>query len=157
MWPAHWPRIAVDTAEATVAAVDAARTADAAAFGDALDVLADVPHEQVVAVHSGIVRELLETRYADGLATDDVRALLEACVRAAHWSVDASPHALAAVLTGALGVAEPDPSDAAVLAPRAVTAAAVLVVVELSGGRDVREPLVRALGEIARAETVEMP
>ncbi|MBF6270060.1 hypothetical protein [Nocardia farcinica] len=156
MWPSDWPREPREIATAVDAAVAAARAGDAAAFREATGELAELPGEQVGLVLAAIVRELLETAHPDGLAGDDARAVLEQVVRgAAAWLPEVDTGAVVAALTGALGVADPEDTTA----PAAVPPAAVLLTAHLAdlARVPVRDYIRRALGEIARAETVEMP
>ena len=167
MWPTHWPATAREIAQATDSALSAARTGDAPAFADAVVALVELPYEQVTAVHAGMVRELLEELHPDGLAGDDVQALFERCVRgpvapdavvpvAPDAVVPVAPDALVAVLTGTLGVADP---EAPTVRPEQYLTAGIVVLVDLLASRAVDPgPYVRrAVGEIERSETIEMP
>ncbi|MGW5574789.1 hypothetical protein ACWEVD_26615 [Nocardia thailandica] len=156
MWPSDWPAVPRAIATATDAAVRAARAADAAAVRAALDDLAELPAEQVGVVLAAMVREQLEIAHPDGLDGDDVRAVLEPAVRGAAWLPELEAAAFVAALTGALGVSGSDESPPP---PRALQAAGVVLTARLCGATGVpaTDSLRRALAEIARAETVEMP
>lgn len=153
VWPTHWPTIAREIARVTETALSAARTGDLPSFADAVSDLVELPYEQVTAVHAGMMRELLEELHPDGLAGEDVQAVFERCARGA---VQAAPDALVAVLTGALGVADPEAPKAR---PEQYLSAGLVVLADLAATRKVEPgPYVRrAIGEIERAETVEMP
>lgn len=153
MWPTHWPTIAREIAHATETALSAARAGDAPAFADAVADLVELPYEQVTAVHAGMMRELLEEVHPDGLAGEDVQAVFERCARG---PVQATPDALVAVLTGVLGVIDPEAPKAR---PDQYLTAGLVVLADLVAIRKVEPgPYVRrAVGEIERAETIEMP
>ncbi|MFZ2529822.1 MAG: hypothetical protein WAX14_19545 [Rhodococcus sp. (in: high G+C Gram-positive bacteria)] len=154
MWPTHWPATAREIAQATDSALSAARTGDAPAFADAVAALTELPYEQVTAVHAGMVRELLEELHPDGLAGDDVRAVIERCARGR--AVPVAPHVLVAVLTGTLGVADP---EVPTVRPEQYLTAGLVVLVDLLASRaaDPGPYVRRAVGEIERSETIEMP
>lgn len=156
MWPEDWPPVPRAIATVLDAAVRAARANDAAATRAALEELADLPPDQVGAVLAAIVREQLEIAHPDGMDGDDVRAVLESVVRGSAWLPEFDPGAVVAALTGALGVHE---SDEPAPPPTALRSAGVLLTAYLCGRTRVpaADSLVRALGEIARAERVEMP
>ncbi|NLE81812.1 MAG: hypothetical protein GX610_19975 [Rhodococcus sp.] len=158
-WPEYWPQVARDIAGAVKAAVTAVQDESASAAVEAFGELDALPFEQVVSVQSGIVRELLEMAHPDGLAGEDIQAVLERCVRSTvPWFPELDVAALAEVLTGALGVVDVDERPQT-LAHTAYLQAATVVIVDLL--RIVRIPAVvairNAVGEVARAETVEMP
>ncbi|MFD1812647.1 hypothetical protein [Rhodococcus gannanensis] len=158
-WPADWPRPAKDIATGTAVAVTAAVAGEAEAFTDAVDRLLTADADQVRSVHSAMVRELLEDTHADGLSGEAVQAVLERCARAAApWAPNLDVTALAVVLTGALGLTDYDEDTLRVGWP-VILPHALLVVADLvaAGKAPVDRYLRRAIGEIARAETVEMP
>src|SRR4051812_44407495 len=96
-------------------AVEAARRADREAYVEATQRLSAQDPEQVGLVLGAVVRSLLEDAYPDGLAGDDVRAALEDCLQAAsELGVGLDPDVFLVVVTGALGLFDPD------LAPRVV-------------------------------------
>jgi hypothetical protein len=151
-WPAPARAIATAVQEA-VAAVG-----DRPDFEEAVAQLAALDQAQVSVVLGSVVQLLMEETAPDGLSTDDVRSLLEGCVRnATAWFPAVNVEALMIVVAGALGMQDPDAEP--VLDPRAVSAHALLLVHELLART--RRPLSGyldiALGEIARAETIEMP
>lgn len=159
MWPDHWPRTPREIAAATADALAAVHSESAEPFDEAVAVLADLPYEQVTAVHAGMVRELLEELHPDGLAGEDVQAVLERSVRSGlRWVPSLEPDAVVAVLTGALGVSDPD-AERPRIRPEQYLAAGLLVVADLVAARCAAPEayLRRAVSEIERAETHEMP
>ncbi len=149
-------------AEATDAGILAARAQHIEDFRDAAERLekhAEVARE----VHGHMVRELLETLYQDGLTGDDVSDVLRRTIAGAGlWDAQVDPSAVVVVLTGALGVAEAsDDRDAGTtgVAPIELIGAAILVMADLlaAGAMDRKDYLLRAVEEIRRAQTVEMP
>ncbi|MFC4128391.1 hypothetical protein [Nocardia rhizosphaerae] len=158
MWPSEWPAPARAIATTVDAAVTAARATDAPAFHATLGDLAELPADQVRAVLGAAVREQLEIAHPDGLTADDIRAVLAAVVGAAlPWLPDLDATAVVTVLTGALGVTEAD--DDRDQPPADPQPAAVLLIAHLAELSQVpaTDSIRRAIGEIARAETVEMP
>lgn len=159
VWPEHWPALTRRIATSTDRALAAAREESTAAFGEALDELVALPYEQVTAVHAGMARELLEELHPDGLAGEDVQAVLERTVRSGLGRYPAfTPDAVVSVLTGTLGVSDPDAPQPRI-APAEHLAASVLVLADLLAARRVAPGpcLRRAVGEIERGETMEMP
>ncbi|SDE53357.1 hypothetical protein [Rhodococcus tukisamuensis] len=159
MWPADWPRAVRDIASATDDAATAARAADLGVFVEASERLRAVDLEQVRAVHSAMVRELLEDLHPDGLTGEAVQAVLERCARtAAVWVPDLQVPLLVAVLTGSLGLSDPDEEFGA--SDRfGLVRHALLVLADLLGAAQAPASgyLRRAVAEIERAQTVEMP
>ncbi len=105
----------------------------------------------------GVVRELLETLHPDGLTGEDVQDVLTRCARAAAlWFPVVDVDSLVTVLTGALGVADVEENPRR---PERAVEAAILVIADLLSAAEVSADgyVRRALDEIARAETVEMP
>ncbi|MEE4025262.1 hypothetical protein V1Y59_19415 [Gordonia sp. PKS22-38] len=160
--PAEWPSKVREIAEATDLGIRAARAADLEGFTDAVEQLHDHPGAREV--HAHMVRELLETTYQDGLSGDDVSEVLTRTIGgSADWQAPVDPSAVVVVLTGALGVAEhADDADRAPTThtpPAELAGAAILVVTDLAKGiaADHRPYLDRAVAEIRRAQTVEMP
>lgn len=147
-------------AQTTGEAIRAARAHDSEAFGAATDLLALHPESREV--HALMIRELLETVFPDGLTGDDVSEVMTSTSRAAaSWTSAVSPAAVALVLTGALGVgdtADPDALPSAGLDAE-TTAAALVVITDLTARADVdpMEYVTRAVDEIRRAQTMEMP
>ncbi|MFE6922230.1 hypothetical protein ACFVAV_14385 [Nocardia sp. NPDC057663] len=157
MWPTDWPSSARTIATTVEAAVAAAHAADEPGFTEAVADLAELPADQVSSVLAAIVRELLETAHPDGLTGDDVRAVLDAVVRqSATWFSRVDVAAVVGALTGALGVDDANEPDHAATNPQP---AAVLLIAYLAGLARVpaQDSIRRAIEEIARAETVEMP
>ena len=101
------PALAVATAVASAVAGAARRDRDA--FEPAAAELVTLPAQQTGAVLAAIVRMLLEEQHPDGLDGDDVRTVVERCVRAAATWLPADalrPRTVVAVLANALGVHE---------------------------------------------------
>ncbi|MCW2604919.1 MAG: hypothetical protein JWN61_3054 [Pseudonocardiales bacterium] len=161
-------------AAAIVGAVTAAQAQDADRFDQLAADLRGAMAPHVDTVLSTVVRDLLEQQHPDGLAGDDIADVLTRCIEDAAWLPDIEARTLVIVLLGALGVAEPVPTDDveersqdradAVPTPDPPTDAALrrhgLVMVAslcaAAGERPIR--LVRAaIEEIHRAETQEMP
>ncbi|TDP33032.1 hypothetical protein [Nocardia ignorata] len=155
MWPSDWPSSARAIAATVAASVEAARTRDECTFREHIGDLADLPTDQVTVVLSAVIRELLEAAHPDGLAADDIRSVLTDVIRQSiPWLPGLDPTTVATALTGALGIDEhPDhpPAD-----PHP---AAVLLISHLAEATHIptHDSIIRAIGEIARAETVEMP
>jgi hypothetical protein len=148
----HLPAPARPIAIAMSDAVAAARQREPEAFADATGALGALDASQVALVLGTVVRLLMEDQHPDGLAGDDVREVLERCVRAsATWQPDIDPHTLLIVIAGALGVHDPDeqhpPPKPDVLARHAA-----LLVVDLLGTRAVDGYLNRAADEIERTQ-----
>ncbi|MGW6374561.1 hypothetical protein ACWFRB_00675 [Rhodococcus sp. NPDC055112] len=159
MWPTEWPSAAREIADATDAAVTAARATEPRPFAEASARLAALDQEQVTVVHASIVRELLEELHPDGLTGDDVQAVLGRCARsAAPWVPDLDVSVLVVVLTGALGLTDPDEEPRS-LARADLPRYATLVIADLLAAADAPGSgyIRRAIGEVARAQTVEMP
>ncbi|WP_167667160.1 hypothetical protein [Micromonospora narathiwatensis] len=148
----HLPASAREIAEAATEAVDAARDRDAGAYGPAADRLTAADRAGLVL--GGVVRLLLEETHPDGLDGDDVRQVLERCVRsAAQWRPDVDPHVLLVLLAGALGVYDPGDDDAPP-DPAAIARHAPLLVADLlaAAGRPLEGYLSAAFAEVARTE-----
>jgi hypothetical protein len=147
----HLPAAARPIAAAADAAVTAAREHDGAALTEAIADLAALDPAQVGLILGTAVRLLLEDTHPDGLDGDDVRTVLEHCVRAAAgWQPEVDPHVLLILLAGALGVAnddgEPPPG------PEALARNAALLLTDLLGPRSAPDYLTAALQEIERAQ-----
>lgn len=155
MWPTDWPYAVRTIATATDDALTAARDADAEKFRDAVEVLESADQHQVASVHAEIVRSILEDLHPDGLTGEDVQAALEQTVRAAvTWLPTLEVAGFVDVLTGALGVA--DQEDEPRSKPRVEHA--LLIIGTVAGKKIVTADYIsRAVGEIARAQTIEMP
>jgi hypothetical protein len=147
---------AVPLAEDISVAVDAARKADADGFREAVADLSTVDQPVLTKLLGWVVRSLLEDVHPDGLDSEDLQAVLLGCVTAARpFDFDADPSALLVVLTGALGLSDPDEQPE--VTPAAVAGNAVLLLAYLLGKRPLGPYLDAALAELRRAETIEMP
>jgi hypothetical protein len=134
-------------------AVTAARAADAEGFGDAVGRLSTVDPSRVL---GWVIRSLLEELHPDGMDGEDLRAVLTDCATAAGaWESEVDPAVLLVVLTGALGLSDPDEQPA--LPPAAVARNATLLLAHLLGDRPLPRYLDAAFAELERAETIEMP
>ncbi|WP_088976500.1 hypothetical protein [Micromonospora coxensis] len=148
----HLPAPAREIAAAATDAVDAVRAHDAEAYEAATARLAAAERSGLVL--GTVVRLLLEETHPDGLDSDDVRQVLEHCVRAAaQWRPDVDPHVVLVLLAGALGVYDPGEDDAPP-DPSALARHAPLLVADLLAvaGRPVGSCLEAAFTEIARTE-----
>ena len=147
----HLPAPARPIAAATQAAVAAATARDREALASAVEDLAAQDPAHTGLILGTAVRVLLEDTHPDGLDGDDVRGVLEQCVRSAgEWQPDVDPHVVLILLAGALGVLEDDgepPPKPEVLARHA----ALLLAGQLEQ-RPVAHYLTAALGEIERAQ-----
>jgi hypothetical protein len=148
----HLPAPAREIAVAATDAVAAAQSRDAGAYEPAVDRLTGVDRAGLVL--GGVVRLLLEETHPDGLDGDDVRQVLERCVRdVAAWRPDVDPHVLLVLLAGALGVYDPGEDDAPP-DPAAIARHAPLLVADLLAvtGRPLAGYLTAAFAEVARTE-----
>lgn len=161
-FPADWSLMAREIATATDRGIRAARRHSSEDFDDCVAQL-EKHGEAARAMHAHLVRELLETSYQDGVSGDDVSDVLTRIVDAAsRWDAQMDPDAVAAVLLGALGVGESPDADGAGarLIPLAkIVGAAILVAADLAADAEVDHGpyLVRAVEEIRRAQTIEIP
>ncbi len=137
------------------AAVAVARTGDPGAFDVALAGLRQVEQEMLGVVLGAVVADLVETRHLDGLDGDDARAVLVSCLANAAWYPHVQEEPLVLALTGALGVHDPDEDRPADRAP--VLVHGLLLVTDLLGADQLAPFLDRALRELHRAQTVELP
>jgi hypothetical protein len=146
----HLPAAARPIAAAADAAVAAVRDRDAETLTGAVGRLAALDPGQVALILGTAVRLLLEERHPDGLDGDDVRAVLESCVRgAAEWQPEVDPHVVLMLLAGALDVhddAEPPPK------PDTLARHAALLLADQLGATPLPDLLTRALGEIERGQ-----
>lgn len=150
--PARTMAVAVD------AAVSAARSGDADAFAAAKADLARVDREQLAVLLGTVTRELLERAHPDGLDSDDAELLVQGCLRsAADWYPPLDRDCVVWALTGAVGVNDPD--EAPDLNGPPVVAHGLLLIADLLTGlaQDLPPVLNDALGELQRAQTVELP
>ncbi|MGC5017577.1 hypothetical protein [Micromonospora sp. DT47] len=148
----HLPAPAREIALAATEAVDAAKDRDDEAYEAAVARLAAAERSGLVL--GAVVRLLLEETHPDGLDGDDVRRVLEQCVRsAAGWRPDVSPHVVLVLLAGALGVYNPGEDDSPP-DPAAIARHAPLLVTDLiaATGRPVAGYLDAAFAEIERTE-----
>jgi hypothetical protein len=167
-WRESGPALAIGTAVSLAVAAAGARDRDA--YEAAAAELAAMPVDQAGGVVAAIVRALLEEQHPDGLDGDDVRAVLERCVRGAAWlpAGASRPRTVVAVLATALGVHEaglnyeepgapPDPDREKAPTPAEFARHAPLVVADLlaTAGRPLRPYLDAAFAEIARAEAMD--
>jgi hypothetical protein len=150
----HLPAPARAIAVAASDAVTAAQQRDVDAFATAVTELATLDAEHIGLVLGAVVRLLLEDLHPDGLDGDDVRAVLEQCVRTASpWQSDVDPHVVLVVLAGALGVHDRD-EEAPPPAPRSLAQHAALLLAALLSAkrRSLADYLTRAFREIQRGE-----
>jgi hypothetical protein len=157
--PMRLPEPARSIAAGVTECVSAARARDREEFQQAAVRLAALNPEQVGVVLGAAVRSLLEDVHPDGLAGDDVQAVLERSVRStAGWLPEVDPNVLVALLISALGVHQPDgespPPSATDVARHAPLLVADLLALSRRG---LAGYLDAAFAEIARAETIEMP
>jgi hypothetical protein len=153
-----WPTAARDMALAIDAAVSAARDGNSEAFGDATAALALVDREQLLSVLGTITHDLLERSYPDGLDSDGAEEILQSCFASATgWYEPLDTDSLVGALTGALGISDPD--DAPALDRTAVVAHGLLLIADRLTALDLAPaPVIdSALGELMRAQTVELP
>jgi hypothetical protein len=143
--------------EGVLAAAEAVRGQDAAALDAARAQLAAVDPELLRLLLGGATRTALEHTHAQGLDSEDARDLLERCVRSGlAWLPDVEVPALVLVLTGALGMQDPDEEQP--MPPATIAVHAVLLLAELGAGPpQVRQCLDIAVAELSRHQTVEMP
>ena len=146
----HLPAPARPIAAATDAAVTAARARDPETLGAAVGDLAALDPVTTGLILGTAVRLLLEQTHPDGLDGDDVRTVLQNCVRtSAEWQPQVDPHVLLVLLAGALGVLDeevPPPK------PDELALHATLLFADLLGPGSIRELLTATLGEIERAQ-----
>jgi hypothetical protein len=148
---------------ATTDAVAATRSADVAAFDEAVGRLAAAEPEHVRVVLGAVVRALLEDLHPDGMSGDDLLELIKSCARTTYgWYPAVDLDVLVVVLTGALGLHEPEEQPRR-FSPLDVARHAPLFIAELltdRPGRPVR-PLsgyfANAYLEISRSELNELP
>ncbi|OZE34927.1 hypothetical protein CH278_10815 [Rhodococcus sp. 05-2254-5] len=154
-WPTEWPVDVRRIADATVDALAAVVAQDPIAFDEAVELLDRSDAAKAGNVHAEMVRSLLEEVYSDGLTGENVQEVLGRTVRGADWLPSLDIAGFVEVLTGALGVTDVDEQSRS----RPRPAHALLVVADLLAVRRGRaETYVRrALAEIHRAQTVEMP
>ena len=155
----RWSAPVRELAGSIRAVVLAAQRQDRAIFAEALTATEALDPEQVALVLGSVVQLLLEETHPDGFGADDLQDLLEECARrTATWTAEPHLDVLVFVLSGALGVQDPEEAPA-VAHPRSITAHASLVVAELLmiTRRSPTDYLVLVLDEIARDQTMELP
>ncbi|RKN42780.1 hypothetical protein [Micromonospora endolithica] len=148
----HLPAPAREIAVTATDAVVAAREQDGEAYDVAVGRLAAADRSGLVL--GAVVRSLLEQGHPDGLAGDDVRQVLERCVRgAARWRTDVDPHVVLVLLAGALGLYDPE-ADETPPGPAAIAAHGPLLVTDLlaTTGEPFDAHLAAAFAEIHRTE-----
>ncbi len=161
------PAAARAISTATSDAVLAVQGQDVAAYTEATDLLAAAEAEQVRVVLGVVVRALLEDLHPDGVSSDDLLDLIKSCTRRSFgWYPSVDVQVLVVVLTGSLGIHEPDEEPRKVT-PTEVARHAPLFIAELlaAEGSEARTGDPRALKdyfadaflEISRAELNEMP
>jgi hypothetical protein len=154
-WPHHWPLTVRSIATATDDAIAAASARVVEPFSDAIETLASEDPAQVGLIHAEMVRSLLEELHPDGLTGEDVQDALTRTVRsAAEWNPTIDVDGFVEVLTGALGVADTEERR-----PRPRPEHAVLLIADLLVRRKTPAQVYirRAVGEVQRAQTMEMP
>lgn len=161
-FPSEWSATTRSIATETDRGIRAARTHDLDELVGAVESLG-IDADAARIVHAHVVRELLETTYDDGLSSEDISDVLARTVAdAGRWNAPADPSSVAVVLTGALGVSDDlghhDGSGAAPSSAEIITAALLVAALLATTARvDHHAYLVRAVEEIRRAQTVEMP
>jgi hypothetical protein len=144
-------------ARAIDAAVRSAQSADAVGFDRAQTELSRVDPEQLRTLLGHVSRELFERAHPDGLDSDDAEQALRSCAQSAGWFAHLDRDALVVALTGALGVSETDESGGP--DERSVVAHGLLLIGDQlrTSGLHLQPLLDSALGELRRAQTMEMP
>ncbi|HEX8092988.1 hypothetical protein [Jatrophihabitans sp.] len=141
-------------------AVEAATSRDADRFALAADRLAAQDPQRLTLVQAWVLRSLLEQLHPEGLSSADAQDVLRHCLLSAtQWYTDADPHVLVLVLTGALGLSDPDDAAQATAGPAGLGSGAALLIADLLGqaGGPLAGYLDAALAELERAETIELP
>ncbi len=141
------------------AAQAALQTGEAEPFSLALSQQHGNDIEMIATLQAGMIRWLLEDLHPAGLDSEDARELVVRVVTEGAASFPAvDPTAVIVVVTSALGLAEADESESPL--PRAVLVVhAHLVIAELvrRTARPFEPYLQRALAEVERAQTIELP
>jgi len=148
-------------------AVRAAAAEDGPALADCGPALAKLDEPRLRIVLGEMLRSAMEELHPDGLSSADAQDLIEHCVEQAGWYSELDPEVLVVVLLGAFGAHDPDQQPG--LPPTTVAQHAAVLLVDLLTGAAETEPgkldlagraerlLDRALAELERAETMEMP
>ena len=157
MTASAWTGPARDLAAGVRSALAAVHAHDGEALDEALDLLARVDPVALGTVLGELTRDLLERAFPDGLDADDAGQVLREVHLAAHgWQAPLETDTLVIALSGALGVAlaEEQPHVAVVVVHHGL-----LMLGHLSGltGEPLTGALDRALGELQRAQTMELP
>jgi hypothetical protein len=155
---------------AVLDAIRAAVAVDGPALADCGPALAALDEPRLRIVLGEMLRSALEELHPDGLSSADAQDLIEHCVEQSGWYPELDPQVLVVVLLGAFGAHDPDQQPA--LPPAVVAQHAAVLLVDLLTGPAETEPgrldpaalidraerlLNRALAELERAETMEMP
>lgn len=137
--------------------VDAALAQDGDRFTDAADRLGVQDPHRLAMLQAWMIRSLLERLHPEGLSSADAHDVLRNCLQSAAWFAQPEPTVLAQVLTGALGLSDPDAPAAA--GPAVLSQHAALLTAHLLSATD--QPLAgyldAAFAELERAETIELP
>jgi hypothetical protein len=139
-------------------AVQAASSQDADRFTEAADRLALQDPQRLSVVQAWMLRCLLEELHPEGLSSEDAQDVLRHCLLStSQWYGDADPGVLVRVLTGALGLSEPE--QAATAGSTELSSGAALLIADLLSvaGGSLAGYLDAALAELERAETIELP
>ena len=156
-----WSGPAKALALAVDAAVSAAGDADAEAFDDALADLHRADREQLQVLLGTATATLLERAAPDGLDAEEAEKILRGCFAAAAWYPALDGGALLGAFTASIGVADADadPEAPPPPGPDAVLAHGLLLVAYLctETRSALDEVLEHALGELHRAQTMELP
>jgi hypothetical protein len=140
------------------AAVAAAHAESGEAFAQANDGLRRQDQDQLAVLLGAITRDLLERSHPNGLGSEDAEEVVRSClVAAAKWYEPLDGNAVIQALTGALGVSDPDESCPVNSLP--VLTHGLLLIADLLTVADQSLPAVlnRALRELMRAQTIELP
>lgn len=151
----HLPAPAQAIAVAASDAVAAAQHRDRDGLEAAVGPLAATEGSGLVL--GAVVRLLLEEAHPDGLGGDDIRRVIEYCVRAAAvWEPAVDPHLLLVLLASALGVHDQD-EQAPRPAPDSLARHTALLVAHLlsSTPRPLAGYLTAAFAEIERTELLD--
>lgn len=161
-------------------AIRAAAVADGPALAHCGPTLAALDEPRLRIVLGEMLRTAWEELHPDGLSSADAQELIEHCTEQAAWYPELDPEVLVVVLLGAFGAHDPD--QQASTQPAAVAQHAAVLLVDLLTGTDLptgtdlltgtdlptgkaetallrraERLLDRALAELQRAETMEMP
>ncbi|SDJ10249.1 hypothetical protein SAMN05444157_1745 [Frankineae bacterium MT45] len=159
----RWPEPARAICVALDDAVSAARAAEPADFAQARIDLLKLDREQLNALVGAVTRDLLERFNPDGLDAEGVEAAVRGCAAAAAgWYPTLNAETLLWALVGALGMADAEERDDTSYEEQ--LAHSLLLMSSLLGDAARADAsvttagvLAAALGEIRRAETMEMP